>query len=83
MSYRKGLEDHIKGLNKFKICACQGVGINYAPNGYATYQDDSQPVSVSMALSFTELTPIFYDDYEEPPEFLSVPEKMDVDDVGF
>ena len=83
VSYRKGLEDHIKGLNKFKICACQGVGINYAPNGYATYQDDSQPVSVSMALSFTELTPIFYDDYEEPPEFLSVPEKMDVDDVGF
>ena len=83
VSYRKGLEDHIKGLNKFKICACQGVGINYAPNGYATYQDDSQPVSVSMALSFTELTPIFYDDYEEPPEFLSVPEQMDVDDVGF
>ena len=83
ISYRKGLDDHIKGLNKFKICACQGVGINYAPNGYATYQDDSQPVSVSMSLSFTELTPIFYDDYEEPEEFLSVPSQMDVDDVGF
>ena len=83
ISYRKGLDDHIKGLNKFKICACQGVGINYAPNGYASYQDDSQPVSVSMSLSFTELTPIFYDDYEEPEEFLSVPNQMDVDDVGF
>lgn len=83
ISYRKGLDDHIKGLNKFKICACQGVGINYAPNGYASYQDDSQPVSVSMSLSFTELTPIFYDDYEEPEEFLSVPSQMDVDDVGF
>ena len=83
ISYRKGLDDHIKGLNKFKICACQGVGINYAPNGYATYQDDSQPVAVSMTLSFTELTPLFYDDYEEPEEFLSVPNQMDVDDVGF
>ena len=83
ISYRKGLEDHIKGLNKFKICACQGVGINYAPNGYASYQDDSQPVSVSMSLSFTELTPLFYDDYESPDDFLSVPNQMDVDDVGF
>ena len=83
ISYRKGLDDHIKGLNKFKICACQGVGIDYAPNGYATYQDDSQPVAVSMTLSFTELTPLFYDDYEEPEEFLSVPNQMDVDDVGF
>jgi len=83
ISYRKGLEDHIKGLNKFKICACQGVGINYAPNGYATYQDDSQPVSVSMSLSFTELTPLFYDDYEDPDGFLSVPGQIDVDDVGF
>ena len=83
ISYRKGLEDHIKGLNKFKICACQGVGINYAPNGYASYQDDSQPVSVSMSLSFTELTPLFYDDYETPDDFLSVPNQMDVDDVGF
>lgn len=83
ISYRRGLDDHIKGLNKFKICACQGVGINYAPNGYATYQEDSQPVSVSVSLSFTELTPLFYDDYEEPDEFLSVPNQMDVDDVGF
>lgn len=83
ISYRKGLDDHIKGLNKFKICACQGVSINYAPNGYATYQDDSQPVSVSMSLSFTELTPLFYDDYEEPDTFLSVPNQIDVDDVGF
>ena len=83
ISYRKGLEDHIKGLNKFKICACQGVGINYAPNGYASYQDDSQPVSVMMSLSFTELTPLFYDDYESPDDFLSVPDQMDVDDVGF
>lgn len=83
ISYRKGLDDHIKGLNKFKICACQGVGINYAPNGYASYQDDSQPVSVSMSLSFTELTPLFYDDYESPDDFLSVPNQIDVDDVGF
>lgn len=81
MAYKKG-NDYIKGLNKFKICACQGVSVNYAPNGYSSYLLDSQPVTVSLALGFTELTPIFYDDYEDAPDHLKLP-SFDVDDVGF
>lgn len=81
MAYKKGNE-YIKGLNKFKICACQGVSVNYAPNGYSSYILDSQPVTVSLALGFTELTPIFYDDYEDAPDHLQLP-SFDTDDVGF
>lgn len=81
MAYKKG-SDYIKGLNKFKICACQGVSVNYAPNGYSSYVLDSQPVTVSLSLGFTELTPIFYDDYEDAPDHLQLP-SFDIDDVGF
>ena len=81
MAYKRG-SDYIKGLNKFKICACQGVSVNYAPNGYSSYLLDSQPVTVSLALGFTELTPIFYDDYENAPDHLKL-SSFDVDDVGF
>ena len=81
MAYKRG-DDYIKGLNKFKICACQGVSVNYAPNGYSSYLLDSQPVTVSLALGFTELTPIFYDDYEDAPDHLKLP-SFDLDDVGF
>lgn len=81
MAYKKG-NDFIKGLNKFKICACQGVSVNYAPNGYSSYLLDSQPVTVSLSLGFTELTPIFYDDYEDAPDHLQIP-SLDIDDVGF
>lgn len=82
LSYRKGNE-YLKSVNKFKICACQSVNVNYAPDGpFMTYEDDSQPVAVSMVLSFTELTPIFFDDYEQPDEFLGL-QPFDDDDVGF
>lgn len=80
LSYRRG-DSQIKSLNKFKVCALQSVNVGYAPNGYATFED-SQPVNVSMGLSFTELTPIFYDDYEDVPEHLGLA-NFDVDDVGF
>ena len=82
MSYKRN-GAQIKGLNKFKICACQGVGVNYAPNGYSTYILDSQPVAITLSLGFTELTPIFYDDYEQPDEFLDLQAMTDADNVGF
>ena len=56
LSYRRGSE-YIKGLNKFKICACQSVGVTYSEGAYASYAADSQPISVTLALGFTELTP--------------------------
>ena len=53
---------HFK-LNAFKECALQNVGVNYTPTGnYATYQDGTM-VSYELTLGFSELEPIFNDDY--------------------
>jgi len=50
-------------LNKIKLCALKNVSMNYAGEGtFVTYQDGS-PISMNMTLSFTELTPIFNEDY--------------------
>ncbi len=73
ISYLNSESNTIKGLNKFKTCACQGVAVNYAPNGYSSYYLDSQPVMVTLSLNFQEVEPIFYDDYSDFAD----------DDVGF
>ena len=65
--YRTGNE-RIRGLNIFKICALTECTVNFAPQGeYQSYKDSkagSQPVLSSMTLNFTELTPIFAQDYD-------------------
>ena len=57
----------IKGLNIFKICALTGCELDLAPSKtYQSYEDNtavSMPPMIGMALSFTELTPIFSNDY--------------------
>lgn len=64
ISYRKGGNVH-PFLNKFKICALTSVGINYTGSGqYSTYPDGT-PVHMKLDLAFTELEPIYRDDYEE------------------
>ena len=61
---RMGEEGELhRGLNAFKTCALQSVGVNYTPTGnYATYSDGVM-VSYDLTMSFTEITPIFNDDY--------------------
>tara|TARA_B100001250_G_scaffold413327_1_gene447120 strand:+ start:2854 stop:4434 length:1581 start_codon:yes stop_codon:yes gene_type:complete len=58
----------IKGLNVFKICALTACEINFTPeNVYQAYDDPeavSMPVRSFMTLTFTELTPIFANDYD-------------------
>ncbi len=66
-------ENELKSIGKFKTCALVGFNANYTPDGfYAAFNDSSangsQPVSVTMQLSFTELTPIFNDEYDNDPE---------------
>ena len=60
----------IKGLNIFKICALTSCEINFTPeNVYQAYEDEkavSMPVRSFMSLTFTELTPIFANDYNDP-----------------
>ena len=67
LRYRTQEDTRIKGLPMHKICALTQVEINYAPDGvYQSYEDSSagsSPVRTVMSMSFTELTPLFQDDY--------------------
>jgi hypothetical protein len=63
IQYRHKNEEH-KFLNKFKECALTSFSVNYTPEGqYATYTDGVM-VSYEMQMQFTELEPIFNDEYE-------------------
>ena len=57
----------IKGLNKFKTCALNSISVDYTGEAgrFAAYEEDSQPVTTIIQLSFTELTPIYDIDYTE------------------
>lgn len=58
----------IGGIGKIKTCALVSCGVNYTPDGfYAAYSDSnsgSQPITTVLSLAFTELTPIYNDDYD-------------------
>jgi hypothetical protein len=57
-------------LPQFKTCALVTCGVNYTPDGlYAAYEDSkvtSQPISVTLQLGFSELTPVYNSDYDFP-----------------
>jgi hypothetical protein len=60
--------DH-NSLNRIKTCALQSCGVDYTPNGtYMTFGsedsgDDGTMVTYSLTLQFTELEPVYSDDY--------------------
>tara|TARA_B100000945_G_scaffold86132_1_gene66874 strand:- start:687 stop:2474 length:1788 start_codon:yes stop_codon:yes gene_type:complete len=62
--------NRIRGLPIHKICALTQVSTNFTPeNVYQSYADSnavSNPVRSTMELAFTELTPIFAEDYLDP-----------------
>jgi hypothetical protein len=63
LKYKTGSRDH-PYLNKFKPCALTNMGVNYTGSGsYATYADKT-PVHMKLNLSFTELNPIYNEDYD-------------------
>lgn len=63
LKYKSGNQDH-PYLNKFKPCALTNMGMNYTGSGsYATYADKT-PVHMKLSLSFTELNPIYNEDYK-------------------
>lgn len=63
LKYKSGNQDH-PYLNKFKPCALTSMGMNYTGSGsYATYADKT-PVHMKLSLSFTELNPIYNEDYK-------------------
>lgn len=62
LTYKKGTADQ-KFLNKFKMCALTSVGVDYTGSGmHATYNDGS-PIHYRLNLSFTELEPVYAEDY--------------------
>ena len=66
LRYRKGNSDH-PFLNKFKQCFLTNVAVNYTSEGvYATY-DDATPISMQLDLTFKEIEPIYFDDYDKSP----------------
>lgn len=55
--------DHTS-LNRFKTCALKTCQVNYAPDGtYATFPDGVMH-SYVMTLGFTEIDPVFAEDYD-------------------
>lgn len=61
----EGLKPH-PSLNRIKECALMNISVDYTPaNVYMTYNDtDKTMTSYSMQLQFSELDPIYGDDYK-------------------
>lgn len=64
LEYKAGNKS-ITALNKFKLCALTNFSVSYAPDGQWAAYDDSQPVSLTIGMSFTEIEPVFESDYSE------------------
>ena len=64
LQYKHRGTDH-PFLNKFKECALRNMSVNYTPDGnYATYEDGIM-TAYEMRLSFTEIEPVFNDEYDD------------------
>ena len=60
-------EEH-EYIGRIKECAMTSFEVDYTPDGnYATYADGSM-MSYTISMSFKELEPVFYEDYEDIPE---------------
>ena len=74
LGYYNG-QRRIRSLPIHKMCALTQVNVDYSPEGvWQSYYDSnavSMPPRAQMQLSFTELTPIFGDDYNMTDESLN------------
>ena len=69
LEYKRG-DRQLNTVNRFNPSglALRTLNVDYAPNGYWSAYQDSQPVAVRMSLNFAELKPIFNKDQESSPE---------------
>ena len=66
LTYKSGNKKH-PFLHSFKPCALVSMGVDYTGSGvYATYED-ATPVHMKLSLSFQELNPIYFEDYDKIP----------------
>lgn len=63
LEFMSGAKPH-PFLHRFKPCACTNVSVNYTGAGaYSTYED-STPIHMTLTVSFQELNPVYFEDYE-------------------
>lgn len=82
LEYKSGNQD-IAGMNKFKICALTGFGVNYAPSGQWMAYEKGQPASVVMTMAFNELEPIFETDYKSTSRLPLDSPPVKSNEIGF
>ena len=79
LKYKRGSADDtiLNTVNRFNPggLALKTFAVDYAPNGYWSAYQDSQPISLKMTMNFTELRPIYFDDQVE--------DGMPEDSVGY
>ena len=66
----QGKMDQLNTVNRFSPggLALRTIAVDYAPNGYWSAYQDSQPVALKLSLNFAELRPIYKSDHERLPE---------------
>ena len=65
LEYKTSDDKPIRGLNRFKLCALTNFAVNYSPDGQWSAYEEGQPVSLTIGADFTELEPIYENDYQE------------------
>ena len=60
------IQDH-PSLNRIKTCALTGFNVDYTPSGsYMTFNDEERTMTqYAVQMNFTELNPIYEDDYHD------------------
>ena len=64
IKYKHGAKEEHPGLNLIKECALTSCTVNYTPDGYYSTHADGNLIAYEMQLQFSELEPIYYDDYD-------------------
>tara|TARA_B100000401_G_scaffold394588_1_gene303069 strand:- start:128 stop:838 length:711 start_codon:yes stop_codon:yes gene_type:complete len=71
LQYKRGQGpmDMLDTVNRFNPggLALRTIAVDYAPSGYWSAYQDSQPVALKMSLNFAELRPIYQGDQEKTP----------------
>ena len=69
LEYKNGTRpgDVLKTVNRFSPggLALRTIAVDYAPSGYWSAYQDSQPVAIKMSLNFAELRPIYAGDQNQ------------------
>jgi hypothetical protein len=81
LEYKTG-NSSIEGVNKIKICALTGFSVNYTPDGQWAAYEGGQPVSYIIRMSYTELDPVYENDYYDQNSDADL-ESIGTNDIGY